>query len=79
MPTMHILSGTLVRSSPTDGAHPLDTGPRGTPVTLCGRRDIPWDLISRHLEEAQEKAAESSWVVCPGCIAAYGALACSNP
>jgi hypothetical protein len=77
MPTVHILTGKPIHHLPPDSMGDRATG--ATPLTLCGRRDIPRACMGQHLEQAQEMAAESSWTVCPGCTAAYGALACSNP
>ena len=76
MPTVHILTVTPIHHLPAVSPRSVDRTP---PVTLCGRRDIPRECIGRHLEHAEEMASESSWAVCPGCTAAYGALACSNP
>jgi hypothetical protein len=41
------------------------------PVTLCGRRDIPRTLTGYDLKDAQEKADESAWTVCPTCMVAF--------
>ncbi len=74
MPTMHIRNpGTAgVATLTTSLKRDVDEDTTPTPLTLCGRRDIPRTLTARDLEGAQEKSAESSWTVCAGCTAAFG-------
>jgi hypothetical protein len=47
-------------------------GSATTPLTLCGRQDIPRALTGEHLEDAQDKATESAWTVCPLCTTVFG-------
>ena len=80
MPTMHI------RNPGTSGVPALtialkrsvDEATTPTPLTLCGRRDIPRTSTASNLKDAQETAAESSWAVCPGCTAAFGSATASK-
>jgi hypothetical protein len=74
MPTVHIRNpGTAgVAALTTSLKRDVDEATAPTPLTLCGRRDIPRALTARDLESAQEKSAESSWTVCAGCTAAFG-------
>lgn len=74
MPTMHILNpGTAgVAALTTTLKRDVEEAISPLPLTLCGRRDIPRTLTGEDLEDAQEKSAESSWTVCPGCTAAFG-------
>jgi hypothetical protein len=56
----------------------VDDATTPTPLTLCGRRDIPRSSTAGNLKDAQEAAAESSWTMCPGCTAAFGSAAASK-
>lgn len=81
MPTMHIRNpGTAgVAALMTTLKRDVEEASTPMPLTLCGRRDIPRSLTALDLEDAQEKSAESSWMVCAGCTAAFGSATSSPP
>jgi hypothetical protein len=81
MPTMHIRNpGTAgIAALTTSLKRDVYEATSPTPLTLCGRRDIPRTLTAQDLEDAQEKSAESSWTVCAGCTAAFGSAMSAPP
>jgi len=80
MPTVHILAADVIHHLPVARERTAaEDAKTATPVTMCGRRDIPRICIGDDLKQAQEMASESLWSVCPGCIASFAALVCLNP
>jgi len=78
MPIMHLLAPK--HDSPLDSALEQSAEDAlAATVTCCGRRDVPRECVARDLADAQEKAHDSSWQVCPGCTAAFAAVAGGNP